>query len=97
MLYRATLWYKVATTMSKKSKNGKRNGHHNGHADAEQVMTVTFRISAALKKKVEAEAKTRGVTTTRVVVTALENEVSAKPPRWWNNRNAARVGEDAPS
>lgn len=77
----------------KNGKNGKKNGgapHYANGSGEEQVMTVTFRIPAALKRKVEQAAKARGVTTTRVVVVALENEVSNMPPRWWNNRTLER-------
>jgi len=84
---------KAEATMSKAKKNGK-NGKTNGggpHANGdESVMTVTFRIPAALKKKVEQAARTRGVTTTRIVVVALENEVLSMPPRWWANRDLER-------
>jgi predicted transcriptional regulator len=66
-------------------KNG--NGHSRGDVD---VMTVTFRIPAWLKKKVEATADQRGTTTTRVVVDALTNEVTDIPPGWWWKRNQAR-------
>lgn len=60
-------------------ESGKANGHHAGG----RVQTVTFRIPVQLKKSVEQTARSRGMTTTRFVVEALENEVNDKPPRWW--------------
>jgi len=54
------------------------------------VQTVTFRIPTKLKQGVEQAARGRGMTTTRFVVEALENEVNEGPPRWWRKQNGER-------
>lgn len=65
--------------MTKKKRPKEATGSHDG-----RVQTVTFRIPSSLKKSVERVARSRGMTTTRFVVEALESEVNDEPPRWWN-------------
>jgi hypothetical protein len=76
---------------TKRKKNGKTNGGGRHHSVEDDVMTVTFRIPGALKRQLEETAKTRGVTSTRVVIAAIENEVTSRPPNWWVNRREERV------
>jgi hypothetical protein len=52
---------------------------------SETVLTVTFRISAELKERVEAAALRREVTSTRIFVDALHHELDDEPPRWAEN------------
>ena len=76
--------------------NGKSNGvsvKSNGVATNERVQTVTFRIPVQLKKSVEEAARSRGMTTTRFVVEALESEVNEEPPRWWRKKAADEGAE----
>lgn len=73
-------------------QNGVATNGHAVHAPAEDdhVLTVTFRIPASLKRNVEDTAKGRGMTTTRLVVEALSNEVGDRPPRWFSNWQLSR-------
>ena len=73
-------------------QNGIASNGHAQHAPTEDdhVLTVTFRIPTSLKRSVEETAKGRGMTTTRLVVEALTNEVGDCPPRWFSNWQLSR-------
>lgn len=71
-----------ATKTPKTTTNGVK-AQANGNGSSGRVQTVTFRIPVQLKKSVEQAARSRGMTTTRFVVEALESEVNDEPPRWW--------------
>jgi hypothetical protein len=75
-----------STKVNGKANGAKESGKTNGHHAGGRVQTVTFRIPVQLKKSVEQSARSRGMTTTRFVVEALENEVNDKPPRWWREQ-----------
>lgn len=63
-------------------------------------VTLTYRMPPALKRRVEEMAEQRGMTVTRLVIEALENEVAREPPRWFAEwaagRNAKREPLDTP-